>query len=312
MPIRFVPDDTKIPFMWLAKFGLPFSVLTMVLSVVAFLTFGLNLGIDFKGGTLIEVQSTAPQADLADIRSKLEALDLGDVEVQGIGTPNTVLMRIATQPGGDAAQQEAVSRVQATLGSPDYTYRRVEVVGPRVSGELARSGTLSVIFTVLGILLYIWVRFEWQFGIAAVATLLHDVLVTIGFFAVLQIDFNLTSIAAILTILGYSLNDTVVVFDRIREILRRYKQIAMPEVVDIATNQTLARTVMTSATTLIALLALFFFGGPVLQSFTAAMIWGVFTGTYSSIFIGGPILNYLGVRPSGKASPAQAANVAET
>jgi preprotein translocase subunit SecF len=298
MPLRLVPDDTRIPFMRLSRYGLPVSVLTMLLSVVAFLVFGLNLGIDFRGGTLIEVQSTAREADLGDIRAKLEALDLGDVEVQGIGTPRNVLIRIATQPGGDAAQQEAVQRVQASLGSEDYEYRRVEVVGPRVSGELAWSGTLSIIFTVLGVLLYIWFRFEWQFGVAAVATLVHDVVVTVGFFSVLQLDFNLTSIAAILTILGYSLNDTVVVFDRVREILRRYKKMSMSEVFDVATNQTLARTVMTSLTTLIALFALFFFGGPVLRSFTAAMIWGVFTGSYSSIFIGGPILNYLGVRPS--------------
>jgi preprotein translocase subunit SecF len=313
MAFRFVPDKTHFPFMRWAKVGLPFSVISMVLSLIAFMAFGLNLGIDFKGGTLIEIQSTAPEADLADIRTKLEALDLGDVEVQGIGTPNNVLIRIATQPGGDAAQQEAVRRVQATLGSDDYTYRRVEVVGPRVSGELAWSGALSVIFTVIGILAYIWVRFEWQFGLAAVATLVHDVLVTIGFFSVLQLDFNLTSIAAILTILGYSLNDTVVIFDRIREILRRYKRMPMPEVVDVATNQTLARTFMTSMTTLIALFALFLFGGPVLQSFTAAMIWGVFTGTYSSIFIGGPILIYLGVRPATATSAAAAEpNAAET
>jgi preprotein translocase SecF subunit len=249
MALRLVPDDTRIPFMRLARFGLPFSVLTMVLSLVAFLVMGLNLGIDFKGGTLLEVQSTAAEADLGDLRAKLESLELGDVEVQGIGNPRDVLIRIATQPGGDAAQQAAVQRVQATLGAEDYTYRRVEVVGPRVSGELAWSGSLSLIATVVGILLYIWFRFEWQFGIAAVATLVHDVLVTIGFFAVLQIDFNLTSIAAILTILGYSLNDTVVVFDRVREILRRYKRLSMNEVFDLATNQTLARTVMTSLTT---------------------------------------------------------------
>ncbi len=310
MPLRLVPDDTRIPFMRLSRFGLPFSVLTMVLSIAAFLAFGLNLGIDFKGGTLIEVQSTAPEANLSDLRAQLETLDLGDVEVQGIGNARDVLIRIATQPGGDAAQQEAVRRVQATLGTQDYEYRRVEVVGPRVSGELAWSGTLSIIFTVIGVLLYIWVRFEWQFGIAAVATLFHDVIVTIGFFAVLQLDFNLTSIAAILTILGYSLNDTVVVFDRVREILRRYKKMSMAEVFDVATNQTLARTVMTSLTTIIALLALFFFGGPVLRSFTAAMIWGVFTGTYSSIFIGGPILNYLGVRRSTTAPVAAERNAA--
>jgi preprotein translocase SecF subunit len=308
MYLRLVPDDTRIPFMWLSKFGLPFSVLTMVLSLVAFAVFGLNLGIDFKGGTLIEVQSATPEADLAEIRGKLEALQLGDVEVQGFGAPDHVLIRLAAQEGGAAADQEAVSRVQQSLGE-GYTYRRVEVVGPRVSGELAWSGSISLLVTVIGILLYIWFRFEWQFGIAAVATLVHDIVVTIGFFAVLQLDFNLTSIAAILTILGYSLNDTVVVFDRVREILRRYKRMPISDVFDLATNQTLARTVMTSLTTLIALFALFFFGGPVLRSFTAAMIWGVFTGSYSSIFIGGPILKWLGVRPStvGAAADAGAA-----
>lgn len=310
MALRLIPDDTHLPFMRWSRFGLPFSVVTILLSIVAVFVFGLNLGIDFKGGTLIEVQSTAPEADLADMRAKLEALSLGDVEVQGIGTSRDVLIRIATQPGGESAQQQAVARVQQALGPADYTYRRVEVVGPRVSSELAWSGSLAIVFTVIGILLYIWFRFEWQFGIAAVATLVHDVLVTLGFFAVLQLDFNLTSIAALLTILGYSLNDTVVVFDRVREILRRYKRLSMSEVFDVATNQTLARTVMTSVTTLIALLALFFFGGPVLRSFTAAMIWGVFTGTYSSIFIGGPLLVYLGVRrhaepaTSTEASPA--------
>ena len=310
MALRLIPDDTHLPFMRWSRFGLPFSVVTILLSIVAVSVFGLNLGIDFKGGTLIEVQSTAPEADLADMRAKLEALNLGDVEVQGIGTSRDVLIRIATQPGGESAQQQAVARVQQALGPADYTYRRVEVVGPRVSSELAWSGSLSILFTVVGILLYIWFRFEWQFGIAAVATLVHDVLVTLGFFAVLQLDFNLTSIAALLTILGYSLNDTVVVFDRVREILRRYKRLSMSEVFDVATNQTLARTAMTSATTLIALLALFFFGGPVLRSFTAAMIWGVVTGTYSSIFIGGPLLVYLGVRrhaepaTSTEASPA--------
>ena len=310
MRLRLVPENTNLPFMRWSKIGLPFSAISIVLSLVAFFVLGLNLGIDFRGGTLIEVASTAPEADLAEIRAQLDALQLGDVEIQGIGSPDQVLIRIATQPGGDEAQQEAVQRVQATLGTEEYDYRRVEVVGPRVSGELAWTGALSVTFTIIGILLYIWFRFEWQFGVAAVATLFHDVLVTIGFFAVTQLDFNLTSIAAILTILGYSLNDTVVVFDRVREILRRYKRMPMTEVFDVATNQTLSRTVLTSLTTLIALFALFFFGGSVIRSFTAAMIWGVFTGTYSSIFIGGPILKFLGVRTIS--NPAAAADTAAT
>ena len=309
MPIRLVPDDTKIPFMRMARWGFPLSVLMMAASIVLFFVMGLNLGIDFRGGTLIEVQSKTAVADLADIRSRLAALELGDVEVQSFGAENDVLIRIATQPGGEAAQQQAVMRVQQTLGADEYTYRRVEVVGPRVSGELAWTGSLSVIATMIGVLIYVWFRFEWQFGIAAIATLLHDVVLTVGFFAATQLDFNLSSIAAILTILGYSLNDTVVVFDRIREILRRYKLLPVSEIIDIATNQTLARTVMTSLTTLLALMALFLFGGTVIRSFTAAMIFGVFIGTYSSIFIGGPVLMYFRLR--GVASPASDSKPAE-
>lgn len=305
-PVRFVPDDTHIPFMRMARIGFPISVLLMVASLVLAFTVGLNLGIDFKGGTLIEVQSKTPEADLGAIRSTLDGLGLGDVEVQGFGSPNEVLIRIATQPGGDGAQQVAVEKAQAALGMDDYVYRRVEVVGPRVSGELARTGTVSVIVTLIGVLLYIWFRFEWQFGIGAIATLVHDVILTIGFFAVTQLDFNLSSIAAILTIVGYSLNDTVVVFDRVREILRRYKQMPVTDIIDTAVNQTLSRTILTSVTTLIALFALFFFGGSVIRSFTAAMIWGVFIGSYSSIFIGGPILVYFRIRPKAEA-PASSA-----
>ena len=242
-------------------------------------------------------------ADLGDIRSKVEGLELGDVQIQGIGEPSHALIRVATQPGGEEAQQEVVRKVQSVLGTDDYQYRRIEVVGPRVSGELAWTGTLSVLLTSLGIMAYIWFRFEWQFAIGAIATIIHDAILTVGFFAATQIDFNLSSIAAILTIIGYSLNDTVVIFDRIREILRRYKQMPIGEIIDLATNQTLARTIMTSLTTLIALIALYIFGGPVIASFTAAMIWGVFVATASSIFIGGPILIYFNLRPSTVAPP---------
>jgi len=195
------------------------------------------------------------------------------------------------------AQRAVVEKVKAALGTTDYDFARVEVVGPRVSSELAQTGTLAVLFTIAGIMAYIWFRFEWQFGIAAVATLVHDAILTVGFFALTQIDFNLSSIAAILTIIGYSLNDTVVIFDRIREILRKYKQMPVRDIIDLATNQTLARTIMTSLTLEIALIALFFFGGPVIRSFTAAMIWGIFVATASSIFIGGPILIYFNIRP---------------
>jgi preprotein translocase SecF subunit len=237
---------------------------------------------------------------MSSIRETLNGLGLGEVQIQGIGDDATVLIRIATQPGGEEAQQAVVETVRAALGTEDYDYRRVEVVGPRVSSELARTGTLAVLFTIAGIMAYIWFRFEWQFAIGAVATLVHDAVLMVGFFAVTQIDFNLSSIAAILTVIGYSLNDTVVIFDRIREILRKYKQMPISDVIDLATNQTLARTIMTSLTLLLALGSLFIFGGEVIRSFTAAMIWGIVVATASSIFIGGPILIYFNIRPQGE------------
>jgi preprotein translocase SecF subunit len=302
MPLRLIPDNTKLPFMKWARIRTPISLALIALTFVLFFTVGVNTGIDFKGGTVIEVAAHSGTADVAGIRSKVNALDLGDVQIQNIGDAATVLIRVATQQGGEVAQQQVVDKVKGALGTTDYDYRRVEVVGPRVSGELARTGTLAVLFTIVGIMAYIWFRFEWQFGIAAVATLVHDAILTIGFFAATQIDFNLSSIAAILTIIGYSLNDTVVIFDRIREILRRYKQLPVSEIIDLATNQTLARTIMTSLTLLLALASLYIFGGPVIRSFTAAMIWGILVATASSIFIGGPILIYFNIRPSAVAA----------
>ena len=311
MPLRLIPDDTKLPFMKWAKIRTPISLSLMLLSIVLLFTVGLNQGIDFKGGTVMEVRSKAGAADLAEIREKVNALDLGDVEVQAIGGSQDVLIRVGMQSTEEAADQSVVERVKAALGSADYEYRRVEFVGPRVSGELARTGLFATVFTIIGIMAYIWIRFEWQFAIGAMATLIHDAVLTVGFFAVTQIDFNLSSIAAILTIIGYSLNDTVVIFDRIRELLRRYKQMPLGDLIDLATNQTLARTIMTSLTTMLALGALYFFGGEVIRSFTAAMLWGVFVATASSIFIGGPILIYFNLRPKvaetteGKAAVAK-------
>jgi preprotein translocase subunit SecF len=306
MHLRLVPEDTHIPFMRYAWPAVILSAIAMVLSAVLFFTVGLNLGIDFKGGTLIEVQTQGEIADLGEIRSRLSGLGLGDVEVQGFGAPNDVLIRIAAQPGGEEAQQQAVRAAQQALGG-DYTYRRIEVVGPRVSGELATTGTIAVVVALIGVLFYVWFRFEWQFALGAILALVHDVLLTIGFFAVLQLDFSLSSIAAILTIVGYSLNDTVVIYDRVRELLRRFKQMPLSGIIDLALNQTLSRTVLTSLTTLIALGALFFFGGAVIRSFVAAMIWGVFVGTYSTVFIAAPILIYLKLRPESVARPAEAA-----
>ena len=306
-PLRLIPDNTKLPFMKWARVRTPISLVLMALSLVLFFTVGVNSGIDFKGGTVIEVQSHSGVADIAGIRSKMNDLGLGEVQIQGIGDEATVLIRIAAQPGGEAEQQAVVEKVRGALGTTDYDYRRVEVVGPRVSGELARTGTLAVLFTIAGIMAYIWFRFEWQFAIGCVATLVHDAVLTVGFFAATQIDFNLSSIAAILTIIGYSLNDTVVIFDRIREILRRYKQMPVSDIIDLATNQTLARTIMTSLTLLLALGSLFVFGGEVIRSFTAAMIWGIVVATASSIFIGGPILIYFNIRPAAEPEKAKEA-----
>lgn len=295
-PIRLVPDDTRLPFMKWAKIRTPVSLVLIALSFVLFYTVGVNEGIDFKGGTVIEVHDNRGVADVAAIRQTVDGLGFGDVQVTTVGSDNDILIRIAAQPGGEVEQQAVVAKVREALGT-NFEYRRVEVVGPRVSGELARTGTLAVLFTIAGIMIYIWFRFEWQFGVAAVATLVHDAILTVGFFAATQIDFNLTSLAAILTIIGYSLNDTVVIFDRIREILRRYKQMPVTDIIDLATNQTLARTIMTSLTLELALGSLYFFGGTVVRSFTAAMIWGIFVATASSIFIGGPILIYFNIRP---------------
>jgi preprotein translocase SecF subunit len=294
-----------------AKIRTPISLALIALTFILFFTIGVNEGIDFKGGTVLEVHSINGAADVAQIRGIVDGLGFGDVQIQSIGSDNDVLIRIATQPGGETAQQEVVEKVRGALGSGNYEYRRVEVVGPRVSGELAKSGTWAVLFTIAGIMIYIWFRFEWQFGIAAVATLVHDAILTLGFFAATQIDFNLTSLAAILTIIGYSLNDTVVIFDRIRENLRRYKTMPIRQIIDLSTNQSLARTIMTSLTLELALLSLYLFGGPVVQSFTAAMIWGIFVATASSIFIGGPILIYFNIRP-GVEKPGKADKAAET
>ncbi len=310
MPLRLVPDNTNLPFMKWVRIRTPISLVLVTLSFVLFFTIGVNRGIDFVGGTVIEMQThDQSPANLQEIREKVDQLGFGEVQVQEFGDPSTVQMRIAMQPGGEEAQQAVVATVREAFPVTEYDYRGTEVVGSRVSGELAWTGTMAVLFTIIGIMTYIWFRFEWQFAIGAVATLVHDAILTVGFFALTRIEFNLSSIAAILTIIGYSLNDTVVIFDRIREILRRYKQMPIRDVIDLATNQTLARTLMTSLTLLLAIGSLFVFGGPVVRSFTAAMLWGIIVATASSIFIGGPVLIYFNLRPS---SVAPAKGEAET
>ncbi|MEM8539887.1 MAG: protein translocase subunit SecDF [Pseudomonadota bacterium] len=294
--ITLVPAGTHIKFMWLRRFTFTGSAIAVLASMALFATVNMNLGIDFKGGSLIEVQSKAEVADPGAIRNTLSDLNLGDVQVQGFGTERDVLIRIESQGGGDNAEQSALTLVRGELAA-DYEIRRVEVVGPTVSGELARAGTIAVLAALAAILIYIWLRFEWQFALGAILATSHDVLLTIGMYVITGLEFNLSSIAAILTIVGYSLNDTVVVYDRVRENLRRYKKMTLPELLDQSMNETLPRTVLTSITTLLALFALYFFGGEVLQSFVAAMIFGVLVGTYSSIFVAAPLLILFKLRP---------------
>jgi preprotein translocase subunit SecF len=298
--LRIIPDDTTFGFMNFRSISFPVSAFLSVVSVVTFLLIGLNFGIDFTGGTLIEMKAISGKADIAAVRKATVEIGIGDVEVQEFGNLGEVSLRFGLQAGGDKGQQVVVERVRGTFGG-EYEFRRVEVVGPRVSGELVQSGILGVVLSVLAVLVYLWFRFEWQFAVGAVIATLHDLVLTIGFFAVTQIEFNMTSIAAILTIVGYSLNDTVVVFDRIRELLRKYKRLPIANLLDLSINTTLSRTVMTSMTTSLALLALVLFGGSVIKSFSYAMIFGVVIGTYSSIFIAAPVLIYLGARIAAEA-----------
>ncbi len=304
--LRIVPDNTKFDFMRFRRISFPLSALMSILAITLYFTHGLNFGIDFKGGTLLEIQTKSGPADLAKMRASLDSLGLGDVQLQQFGAPDDVLIRVAEQPGGDAAQQAAVAKVRGALGS-DVDYRRVEVVGPRVSGELLSYGVIGLMLAIFCILIYLWFRFEWQFALGAMIANVHDLVLTIGFMSLTGIDFDLTSIAALLTILGYSLNDTVVIYDRIREMLRRYRKMPMPDLLNGSVNQTLSRSVITHVTVSLALLALLLFGGQAIHSFTATMMFGVvLVGTYTSVFIASPILIYLGVgtgRDSLSAAP---------
>ncbi|MGB0698468.1 MAG: protein translocase subunit SecF [Parvibaculales bacterium] len=294
--LKLVPVNTSIGFIRHRTIAMVLSSLLVVASVFVFLVNGLNFGIDFRGGTLIEASSESA-VDLAELRGRLGALDLGEVQIQEFGKETDVLIRIAEKEGATDASNNlsAVEQVREELSS-DFDVRRVEIVGPQVSAELIQTGIMAVLAAIASMLIYIWFRFEWQFSVGAVLALVHDVALTIGLFALLQLDFNLSILAAILTIVGYSMNDTVVVYDRVRENLRKYKKMDLAELLNIAINETLSRTVMTSVTTMLALLALYILGGEVIRGFTFAMIWGVIVGTYSSIFIASPLLMLLGVK----------------
>jgi preprotein translocase subunit SecF len=300
--LRIIPDGTTFKFMSFRLWSFPFSAFLSIVAVVAFFSLGMNFGIDFKGGTVIEMRAKAGALNVAEIRATVDKLGFGDVEVQEFGGGNEFSMRFALQPGGDAVQQEVVKKVREVF-KDKFEERRVEVVGPRVSSELVQNGTIGVLLSLFAVLIYLWFRFEWQFAMAAVIATMHDLILTIGFFAISRIEFNMTSIAAVLTIVGYSLNDTVVVFDRIREMMRKYKKISTEDLLDLSINTTLARTVMVSFTAALALIALAFFGGTVIESFSFAMLFGVVVGTYSSIFIAAPVLIYLGLKAgSGRAA----------
>lgn len=303
-PIRFIPDDTRFPIMRWSRFGFFVSGLLSLASVLLFIFVGLNVGVDFKGGTVMTIR-TAEAANIEKLREDVNALGFGQAEIQEFGSARDVLIRLPAVEGGEQAQQTTIAKVKEALG-PGVEFRSVEVVGPKVSNELAQQSIVAVVVAILGILLYVWFRFEWQFAAGAVLSLLHDVLITIGVFCLLRIEFNLQIIAAILTIVGYSLNDTVVVFDRIREYMRKYKSMNLADLIDFSINSVFPRTILTSVTTMLALVALYAFGGEVLRGFTFTMILGVLIGTYSSIFIASPVLILLGTVMSEKKTTTDA------
>ena len=293
--IRRAPVTLNLKIMPLRKVFLAFSVALVLASVVILAVRGLNLGVDFRGGILIEIQTHQP-ADLADLRARLGGLGLGEITLQEFGNPNDVLINVQRQEGEEREQIAAINLIKEELGEEVAEYRRTEFVGPKVGSELRQAGILATVFALLGITVYIWFRFEWQFAVAALLALMHDVISTIGLMALLQLEFNLSTLAAILTVAGYSINDTVVIFDRVRETLRKYKKMPMLELLNLAINGTLARTTLTSVTTLLALVSLATFGGEVIRGFSIALIWGVVIGTYSSWGLAVPVLSFTNLR----------------
>lgn len=290
--LKIVPATTNVNFVGMRRLAYPLSGLLIVASIAMFLIQGLNFGIDFRGGILIEIKTEGP-ANVEELRRTIGGLGLGEVQIQEFGAPDDVLIRVQQQDGAEEEQVKAIEVIKTALGDTVSEYRRTEFVGPTVGAELIESAIWAVTLAIGAILIYIWFRFEWQFGVGAVIALTHDVITTIGLFAFTQLEFNLATVAAILTIAGYSINDTVVIYDRVREELRRYKKMDMGTLLNLAANRTLSRTFMTSVTTLIALIALAIFGGSIIRDFAYAMIWGVVIGTYSSVFIAVPILLWL-------------------
>ncbi len=303
MRLRLVPQETNFDFFRYARFTMGLSIVAMIASIVLWLTVGLNFGIDFRGGTTIRTEAVQP-VDTGAYRGAIEPLGLGDVSISEVFDPsfgadeNVAMIRIQAQEGQESVTGDVIVEVEAALKAldPTLTFTSVESVGPKVSGELIQTAIIAVLAALGAILVYIWLRFEWQFSVGAVAALFHDVILTIGIFSLLQIRFDLATIAALLTIVGYSINDTVVIFDRLRENLRKYKKRALIEVMNLSVNETLSRTLMTSGTTLLALIALLVLGGDVIRGFVFAITWGVIVGTYSSVYVAKNVVLMLGVK----------------
>ena len=294
-PIHLIPENTKINFLKYKSIFLLGSFAMVIISLLASLIIGLNFGIDFRGGVLLELRSINGNANISELRKSLEDFNLGEVSIQEFGQPSDALVRIQKQEGDEKSQDAKLNEVKNIL-SNSYEIRRTEFVGPTVGDELKKNGFWAVIVALVGILLYIWFRFEWQFAVSAILALFHDVIATIGLFAFTGLEFNLSTVAAVLTIAGYSVNDTVVVFDRVRENLRKTKSSDQLSIINKSLNETLSRTITTSVTTLLALLAIYFVGGEVISDFTLAMIWGVMIGTYSSIFVASAFLTFFNLR----------------
>ncbi len=293
-PVIIVQPGTKLRFVSHYKLAVAETIILALLTIGLFATVGLNLGIDFRGGTLIELR-TKGAADVADIRNKVGALSLGETQIQTFGAVDDVAIRVAEQPGGEQAQQAAVAKIRAALGE-GVEVRRVEVVGGTVSEELLQGSIIAIIVASIGIFLFLWLRFEWQFSVAALAALAHDIAATLCVLMILQIDFDLTVVAALLTLIGYAVNDTVVMFDRIRENLRKFKKMPLDQLIDLSLNETLARTVMTAGSVLITLVALYVFGGEVIHGFSLALLVGTAVSCYTSLFVASPLLYLLGVK----------------
>jgi preprotein translocase subunit SecF len=302
--IRLVPDGTNINFMGLRFFCFALGVIAILGSFVLFATKGLSYGIDFRGGTLVEMRMpSAP--DFGELRAKVGSLGLGEVTMQNFGEPTDVLVRIQAQEDGEKGNQRAISTLRDAMG-PSVEFRRVETVGPTVGQELRTAGMWAVLAAIAAILIYVTIRFEWQFGVGAVIGLTHDVILIVGVFSLFGLDFDLTTLAAILTMGGYSINDKVVVYDRIRENLRKYRKMGLAELINKSINDTLSRTTMTAITVVLSIAAMLIFGGPVIRTFNLAMMVGVIIGTYSSIFVSAPVLLYLGLKRAPEAAKDEA------